>query len=147
MTRYEIDYVTEMCQDLPVRVVDGDTWYAYQKVPFRGIPLVEFRLVGWDCPEKQSRAGITITQFERARAREAQSATLTFFTMHRSCRILVRTEPDPEKYQRWLGDPWCEGHSLHLGDALANESLAVPYYGRSGEFRWRHVYDPTYNGR
>lgn len=141
MVKYQIDYVTELCQDLPVRVVDGDTWWSYQRVPFRGLPLVEFRLLGWDCPEKQSRAGMTITPFERARAREAQSATLNFFTMHKACRILVKTEPDPEKYQRWLGIPWCEEHNLLLGAALANEQLAVPYYGKSGELRWRDVYD------
>lgn len=124
-----------------VRVVDGDTWWAYVDVDFRELKYVEFRLWGWDTPEKQ---GPLTTAYERDQAHLATAHARHWWqTLHGyDYRFLVETDPDPEKYGRWLGDLWAEdrgGTRYYLHETLAPLHLAVPSNGTAGT-RWRDTY-------
>ncbi len=113
------------------RVVDGDTYWLYVQGLFRQIHYIEVRLDGYDTPEKQ---GPLTTAWERSQAKVATQYAALWFVQHDT--IMVDSNPDPEKYGRWL----CSVYSgdSRLGRELAERDLAVPYHG-TGK-RWRDVY-------
>jgi endonuclease YncB( thermonuclease family) len=135
-----IRYLAELTLVDQMRVVDGDTFWAYAKVPYRKIDYVEYRLDGWDTPEKQ---GPDTTAAERMQAKAAQHVAENWFrSMATGFRMLVETRRDPEKYGRWLATVWAEdgdGYKDFLGEHLASLGLAVPSDGTKGT-RWRDTY-------
>jgi endonuclease YncB( thermonuclease family) len=115
-----------------VKVVDGDTAYFRVDAGFRAWILVHWRLLGYDCPERNRGS-----QFERNEAKAAGLLTSSFLAQPRG-QLWVRTERDPDDFGRWLGDVWREvdGSEIHLGDVLADQGLATKW-----PTRWRDVYD------
>jgi endonuclease YncB( thermonuclease family) len=128
-----------------VRVVDGDTWWAYVDVDFRDIGLHEFRLFGYDTPEKQSSSTYKVSALEKAAAEDATQFSMDFFALSQALKqtVYVETQPDPEKYGRWLAQVWREdkaGNRLYLGEMLVQAQLATHSDGTKGT-RWRDTYD------
>lgn len=123
------------------KVTDGDTYWAYVDMGLRQIALIEIRLDGFDTPERTKG-----TTFERKQAVVAsdlaKSWWLRFMADGTAAEVWVETEPDPERYGRWLGKVYAEfldGTRRYLGDALREQSLASIW-----PTRWRDEYDrPT----
>ena len=138
----EIQHIREVKTLLPRRIVDGDTWWCYLDLGYRQLGLFEFRLHGWDTPEKQ---GVDASPWERERAREATNVAAIWWLDEIRAgnrRILIQSEVDPEKYGRWLGILWSEtptGHRTFLGEHLRDLQLAVESDGTAGT-RWRDTY-------
>jgi endonuclease YncB( thermonuclease family) len=120
-----------------LRVVDGDSFWAYCDVGFYETKLINVRLMGVDCPEKRQGSA-----FERRTAFNAQQFTALWLTPREGVSLWVRTEKDPDNFGRWLGDVWGEnGESAqNLGSALIIAHLATEY-----PTRWHEVYDPERN--
>lgn len=142
--------------DFPVLsavVTDGDTYHLEVLVrPARSAFRVscgedravpEVRLDGWDCPEKRSSATRKITPAERYAAQRAELLAVEWFRQYDG-RVRVTTEPDPEKYGRWLGRPYAvdaAGETVStLGASLSLAKLAVPYRAQPGDKRWFEVF-------
>lgn len=119
-----------------VRVVDGDTYWLKVDIDigFRVhvFPLVNIRLLGWDCPEAHQGS-----PFERSRAVAARHAAATFLAGNP--HLKVATEPDVDNFGRWLGRIFdaTPGRQADLGNSLASVGLATPW-----PTRWRQIYDP-----
>ena len=141
-----------MTYDFPVtgyRIVDGDTYHltvtlrdarsAFRVDLGADTAVPEVRLDGWDCPEKRSSATRTVSALERTQANEAERAASDWLASNLPRGVRVTTQPDPEKYGRWLGRLYCS--TGDLGTHLADLHLAVPYTGKTGELRWWQVYD------
>lgn len=137
-----LQHVKEVKTAMPRRIVDGDTWWCYVDLDYRQLGYFEHRLDGWDTPEKQ---GPETSPWERQMAREATFAVEDWWKIHIAAtdrRVFVRTEPDPEKFGRWLAGLWAEtpaGLEFHLGQFLEDRGLAVPSNGTKGT-RWRDTY-------
>jgi len=138
----ELQHIREVKTALPRRIVDGDTWWCYVDLGYRQLGYFEFRLHGWDTPEKQ---GPLTTELERQVARSAAAVATAWWNAQIQAgdrRILIQSEKDPEKYGRWLGVLWAEtasGQRFPLGEHLAILGLAVPSDGTAGT-RWRDVH-------
>lgn len=137
------------------RIVDGDTWWLRIDQRFRDWKLIECRLAGYDTPESQSSATRKISDFERSQAAHARRVVEEFLTSALTTpgqSLLVRTDPDPEKYGRWLSDLWLESDGdqwpeRHLGAELHSQGLASVYdpskpAGQRGH-RWYEEFDTT----
>jgi endonuclease YncB( thermonuclease family) len=136
-----LQHIRKVITLLPVRVVDGDSWWCYVDQDFREIGYHEFRLDGWDTPEKQ---GPLVTPFEREKARQATEDVREWwaYAIDHDLTVYVKTKPDPEKYGRWLAGLWAEDEhevETHLGPHLFTLGLAVPSRGTAGN-RWRDTY-------
>lgn len=135
----ELTYIYEVDLLDHARVVDGDTFYLYVKLGFRQLGYVEIRLNGWDCPETR---GPLTNQHERDQSARAKAAVVAWLKSFKTSRVLIRTQRDPERYGRWLGDVWAEdkdGHTINiLGERLSELGLASEYHG-TGK-RWRDTY-------
>lgn len=129
-------------------VTDGDTYHlevvvrparsAFRVTCGEDRAVPEVRLDGWDCPESRSSATRRISALERAAAARATRAAASWFDLYAG-RVRVTTEPDPEKYGRWLGRPYSVDGDL--GAYLAALGLAVPYRARPGDKRWFEIHD------
>jgi micrococcal nuclease len=118
-----------------LRVVDGDSFWAYVDVGFRETKLIEVRLSGVDCPEKRQGSA-----FERRKATEAQDYTARWLA-NSAGTYWVRTEEDPDNFGRWLGFVWWEDgeyNSAVLAGDLIRQSLATLY-----PKRWHETHDPN----
>lgn len=137
----ELQYVREVMTLLPRRIVDGDTWWCYVNLGYRQLGYFEYRLLGWDTPEVNTAEDV----WERGQGNAATLAAGTWWSDQIRAggrRILIRSEPDPEKYGRWLGDLWAEtpaGEQFHLGAHLSDLQLATSSDGTRGT-RWRDTY-------
>lgn len=134
-------------------VTDGDTYHlevivrparsAFRVTCGEDRAIPEVRLDGWDCPETRSSATRRISDHERSEAQRAKRVATAWFATYAD-RVRVTTEPDPEKYGRWLGRPYAvdaDGIVVSwLGATLAELGLAVDYYAQ-GEPRWFEVFD------
>lgn len=115
-----------------VKVTDGDTWWLRVDCGLGEVALREFRLDGYDTPEKRSSSTRKVTDAEKAAAAHASELSASLLVEWMSAEgssVLVRTEKDPEKYGRWLGDLWVESDSdewpeRHLGVELRSVGLA-----------------------
>lgn len=134
----QISHVHRVILPQLVRVVDGDTWRAYIDLDFRHIGFQEFRLYGWDTPEKQ---GPLTSPAERAKAAEATALARQWWVDVADLDIFVETQKDPEKYGRWLATLWAERgpYRSDLGTMLGSADLAVPSDGTRGT-RWRDTH-------
>jgi endonuclease YncB( thermonuclease family) len=123
------------------RIIDADTFWLTLEGDVGFHTLVrfvqEFRLDGWDCPEKHKGS-----RFERAQALLAQSMTTAFFQDNLASGIWVRSRKHPDDFGRYLGAVYT-GRSADdlsgtpLGAFLASKELATPW-----PTRWYEVYDP-----
>lgn len=112
------------------RVVDGDTYWMGVDLGFNASLLVEIRLDGWDTPEKKSMPGRVVGPRERAAAARATALSTAWMKGHLDAGhpIWVATQPDPEKYGRWLGKVSVhlpDGTTEELGEALHQQDLAT----------------------
>lgn len=124
-----------------VKVTDGDSYWLRVAVGFRQITLVNIRLSGYDCPERNRGS-----EREKAAAVRAQQLAAKFLRTQEvdgggrydGGILWVRTEPDPDNFGRWLGDVWVEtGDTVrHLGAELREAGLASVW-----PMRWRDEYD------
>lgn len=137
-----LDYTREVKTLLPRRIVDGDTWWCYVDQGYRQLGFFEYRLHGYDTPEKQ---GPDVDAWEKGRARLATEVATEWWANQirlADSRVFIRSTPDPEKYGRWLGVLWCEtpkGYVSYLGWHLRDLNLAVPSDGTEGT-RWRDTF-------
>jgi endonuclease YncB( thermonuclease family) len=140
-----LQHIREVKTVLPRRVVDGDTWWCHVDMDYHQIGFFEYRLDGWDTPEKQSTPLVKVTEAEKLAAKQATAAAMDWWAIQireGDRRIFIKTEPDPEKYGRWLGALWAEtayGQQYFLGQYLQARELAVPSDGTKGT-RWRDTY-------
>jgi endonuclease YncB( thermonuclease family) len=128
-----------------LRVVDGDSFWAYVDVGFYETKLINIRLMGVDCPEKRQGS-----PFERRKAAEAARFTGQWladvdeaFDLIGAESYWVRTEKDPDNFGRWLGEVWREDENAaprYLTGALVAAQFAVRW-----PTRWHEVYDPERN--
>jgi len=123
-----------------VKITDGDTYWLRLDVGFRQTMLVNVRLLGYDCPERNRGS-----EREKDAARRATKVAELFFGYaldpESGVTCWVRTEPDPDDFGRWLGDVWDESDGdpwpeEHLGAALRREGLASVW-----PTRWREEFD------
>lgn len=122
-----------------VKVTDGDTYWLRVDVGFRETILVNIRLNGYDCPERNRG-----TQHEKTEAIRAKSIATEFLepiTPIPDSSLWVRTERDPDNFGRWLGDVWLESDGdqwpeRHLGAELRSQGLASIW-----PTRWRDEWD------
>jgi endonuclease YncB( thermonuclease family) len=117
-----------------VKVTDGDTYWLKVDVGFRMEALINVRLLGFDCPERNKGS-----EFERARGKVATTLTWSWLST-REVTYWVRTEKDPDDFGRWLGEIWFEDGTttVHLGDHLRNYRLASVW-----PTRWRDEFERT----
>jgi endonuclease YncB( thermonuclease family) len=118
-----------------LRIVDGDTFWLYCSVGFHETVLVDVRLLGFDCPEKNSG-----DDYEKQQAAKATAVTVEFLTTAPGV-LWVRTEKDPDSFGRWLGEVWREaddGTRTLLGDVLRAEGLASIW-----PTRWHEEFEPA----
>jgi endonuclease YncB( thermonuclease family) len=126
-------------------VVDGDTYRLRVDQRYGDIKLIEARLNPWDTPEKQSSATRKVSAFEKSEAQRATIEANEWFHVAKSFKMWIHTEPDTERWGRWLGEIWyerphfdwpgqVERHSL--GGYLAGLDLATAY-----PTRWYQVFD------
>lgn len=119
------------------KFTDGDTYWFRLDVGFRQTQLTEIRLLGYDTPERHRG-----TPFERAEAVRATGVATTWLAQAlQAGNLWVRTEPDPDKYGRWLGDIWAEpedGIVVRLGEVLREQRLASVW-----PTRWHEEFDDT----
>lgn len=116
-----------------VRVVDGDTYHLRVSLPFYLEAVITVRLLGFDCPERNSGSA-----FEKQQAIVATTVAGEFLTTAAGL-LWVRTEKDPDSFGRWLGEVWREdadGTRMLLGDALRAQGLASVW-----PTRWHTEYD------
>lgn len=116
-----------------VKVTDGDTYWLRLDVGFRQEILIDCRLSGYDCPERNSGSA-----FEKEQAVKATEVA-TDFLLRWPGDLWVRTEKDPDSFGRWLGEVWREdanGARTRLGDILRLRNLASIW-----PIRWREEFD------
>ena len=120
-----------------VKVTDGDTYWIKVDVGFRATVLVNIRLDGYDCPERNSGS-----LFEKNSAATATAFASLWLRDALGTGLWVRTEKDPDNFGRWLGDVWVEYDGdqwpeRHLGAELRAQGLASIW-----PTRWRQEFDP-----
>ncbi|NUR79086.1 MAG: hypothetical protein HOQ21_01375, partial [Dermatophilaceae bacterium] len=105
--------------DSVAKVTDGDTYWMYLSIGFRETILVNVRLAGFDCPERNSGS-----DREKAAAKDATDLAAMWLA---EGPVWVRTEKDPDSFGRWLGYVWrdtTDGGREFLGDVLRDQGLA-----------------------
>lgn len=143
----ELQHIREVKTLLPRRIVDGDTWWCYVDLDYRQLGYFEYRLQGWDTPELFRPED----DWEKAEAKRALAEVHAWWDEQIRAgnrRILIESQPDPEKYGRWLGLIWAEtasGEKLYLGIHLWRLRLAVSSDG-STSTRWRTVHGTNADG-
>jgi endonuclease YncB( thermonuclease family) len=115
-----------------VRVVDGDSGWVQCDAGFRQTTLVNYRLHGYDTPERH-----------RGSAREKNMAVVASvfaeaFLTGTDGQLWMRTEPDPDNFGRWLAEIWREvsGRKTFLGAEMHEAGLAAVW-----PTRWAEEYD------
>lgn len=131
--RTEIQYVYEITE--VVKVVDGDSYWLRVDVGFRQENLINVRLHGYDCPER-NKGSVN----ERKKAIEAHKLAEEFLTVRGlgGGQLWIKTYKDPDNFGRWLGDIWIgfSDWDANLGAELHHRQLASLW-----PTRWREEFD------
>jgi endonuclease YncB( thermonuclease family) len=115
-----------------VRVVDGDSGWVQCDAGFRQTTLVNYRLFGYDTPERHR--GST-----REKNLAVVAAVFADAFLKSTDTLWMRTEPDPDNFGRWLSEIWREdeaGDKTYLGAELHEAGLASVWPSR-----WHEEFD------
>jgi micrococcal nuclease len=113
-----------------LRVIDGDTLELFVDLGFRNYKRDIFRLRGINTPELHAAEADTRAKALAAKTRLAElvAPVLMAPSLAGPWSLKITTQPDPEKYGRWLIEIETEG-AVAVNTTLIAEGLAVPYDG------------------
>lgn len=100
-------------------VQDGDSVVLTLDLGFRLSARLPIRLLGLNCHERTTPAGINATAF-----------SVKWFADHATGTFRVATVKNPEKYGRWLGIIFGGSDTVSLNDSLITAGLALPWDGK-----------------
>lgn len=96
------------------RWVDGDTLYIHGDLDFRHCGELECRLIGVNTPE-------------RGQINYKEATLEAYHLAPAGSKVVFRSEPDPEKWGRWLVELWA--NDVDVDEALIASGLGVAYFG------------------